>query len=108
MAISVYLLSCIGLSLNNIVDVLVLVFLMALVGYIYITNDLSQPNALYDGVKSLQCETLCRGYGETMEGIIVCKNCVDMGIEKRLEVGENIARSSRIEIGKQDDKYIAI
>ena len=57
--ISVYLLSCIGLSLSNIFDVFVLVFL---VGYMhYPWSGLSKFDALYDGVQSLQCEALCGG-----------------------------------------------
>lgn len=42
--ISVYLLSCLGLSLSNIVDVFVLFFLMFIVGYIYISNHMTYMN----------------------------------------------------------------
>lgn len=42
--ISVYLLSCLGLTLNSIVDVFVLLFLMGLVGYIYISNHMTYMN----------------------------------------------------------------
>lgn len=42
--ISVYLLSCIGLSLNNVADVLVFVFLMILIGYIYVNNRMTYMN----------------------------------------------------------------
>ena len=44
--ISIYLISCLGLSLNNIVDVFVLLFLMLLVGYIYIANNLTYINPM--------------------------------------------------------------
>lgn len=42
--ISIYLLSCLGLSLNSIVDCFVFVFLMAIVGYIYISNNMVYMN----------------------------------------------------------------
>lgn len=42
--ISIYLLSCMGLSLNNIVDVFILFFIMIIVGIIYISNDMTYMN----------------------------------------------------------------
>ena len=42
--ISVYLLSCIGLSLNNAPDVLIFVFLMLLIGFIYVSNRMTYMN----------------------------------------------------------------
>lgn len=42
--ISVYLLSCLGLTLNNIVDFFVFTFLMLVVGYIYISNNMMYMN----------------------------------------------------------------
>ena len=42
--ISVYLLSCIGLSLNSMADVFVLVFLMLLIGFIYVSNRMTYMN----------------------------------------------------------------
>ena len=42
--ISVYLLSCLGLTLNKIVDVFVFAFLMVIVGIIYISNDMTYMN----------------------------------------------------------------
>jgi len=42
--ISIYLLSCLGLSLNNIVDNFVFVFVMFVVGYIYISNNMIYMN----------------------------------------------------------------
>ena len=42
--ISVYLLSCIGLSLNNTADVFVFCFLMILIGYIYVSNQMTYMN----------------------------------------------------------------
>ena len=42
--LAIYLLPCIGLSLNNIADVAVLVMLMVIIGYIYITNEILYIN----------------------------------------------------------------
>lgn len=42
--ISIYLLSCLGLTLNKIVDVFVLLFLMLIVGFIYISNRMTYMN----------------------------------------------------------------
>ena len=42
--ISVYLLSCLGLSLQSIVDVFILFFLMLLVGCIYVSNHMTYMN----------------------------------------------------------------
>lgn len=42
--ISIYLLSCIGLSINNLEDIFVFVFTMILIGYIYVTNNMFYIN----------------------------------------------------------------
>lgn len=42
--ISIYLLSCLGLSLNNVVDNFVFLFVMLIVGYIYISNNMIYMN----------------------------------------------------------------
>ena len=78
--ISVYLLSCIGLSLNNIVDVFVLAFLMIIVGYIYITNDLIYLNPMLSmmGYKVYYTKLRAQATLEEIEGIVISKNCVDM------------------------------
>ena len=78
--ISVYLLSCIGLSLNNIVDVFVLAFLMIIVGYIFITNDLIYLNPMLSmmGYKVYYTKLRAQATLEEIEGIVISKNCVDM------------------------------
>ena len=81
--ISVYLLSCIELSLNHTVDAFVLMFL---VGYIYITNDLIylNPTLYMMGYRACNAKLYAEATGETVEGVIVCKNGVDMGIGKKI------------------------
>lgn len=44
--ISIYFLSCIGLTLNSIVDCFVFAFVMLVVGYIYIDNNLMYMNPM--------------------------------------------------------------
>lgn len=55
--ISIYLLSCLGLSLNNIVDCFVFLFLMVIVGYIYISNNMVYMNPVLNfmGYKIYTC-----------------------------------------------------
>lgn len=78
--ISVYLLSCLGLSLNSIVDVFVLAFLMFLVGYIYISNHMTYMNPMlqvlgykiYEGkVKSLSTKESIRSIIVSRKDIII-------------------------------------
>lgn len=42
--ISIYFLPCIGLSINSITDIFILVSIMLIVGYVYVTNDLIYIN----------------------------------------------------------------
>lgn len=42
--ISIYLLSCMGLTLNSIVDCFVFLFVMVIIGYIYISNNMVYMN----------------------------------------------------------------
>lgn len=55
--ISIYLLSCMGLSLNSIVDCFVFLFLMLIVGYIYISNNMMYMNPVVNlmGYKVYNC-----------------------------------------------------
>jgi len=55
--ISIYLLSCLGLSLNSIVDCFVFLFLMLIVGYIYISNNMVYMNPVLNfmGYKIYTC-----------------------------------------------------
>ena len=77
--ISVYLLSCIELSLNHTVDAFVLMFLA---GDIYIPHDLIYLNPTLYMMGDRACNAKLYAE-ETVEGVIVCKNGVDMGIGKK-------------------------
>lgn len=73
--ISIYLLSCLGLTLNNIVDVFVLIFLMIIVGYIYITNHMTYMNPVlqFMGYKIFEGELESQSTGKIIESIIIVK-----------------------------------
>ncbi len=55
--ISIYLLSCMGLTLNSIVDCFVFLFVMFIVGYIYISNNMMYMNPVANimGYKVYNC-----------------------------------------------------
>lgn len=55
--ISIYLLSCMGLTLNSIVDCFVFLFVMIIVGYIYISNNMMYMNPVANimGYKVYSC-----------------------------------------------------
>ncbi len=73
--ISVYLLSCLGLSLNNIVDVFVLLFLMVLVGSIYISNHMTYMNPVlqFIGYKVYEGTVESPSTNQEFKSIIIAK-----------------------------------
>lgn len=97
--ISIYLLSCLGLTLNNIVDVFVLSFLMLIVGYIYISNRMTYMNPTLNliGYKVYNAELLRKSSNndKTFKSIIIAP--------KRIIIKEN---SEIIATGKQDFIFV--
>ncbi|MBS5886682.1 hypothetical protein [Clostridium sp.] len=85
--ISIYLLSCLGLTLNNIVDVFVLVFLMIIVGYIYISNKMTYINPTLNlmGYNVYNMTVESESTGKKIESIVIAKNnvCFKSGIRIR-------------------------
>ena len=73
--ISVYLLSCLGLSLNSIVDVFTLFFSMVLVGYIYISNHMTYMNPVlqFMGFKIYEGTAISNSTGKQIQSIIISK-----------------------------------
>lgn len=71
--ISMYLLSCLGLTLNSIVDVFVLFFLMVLIGYIYISNHMTYMNPVLQlfGFKIYEGEIKSKSTNEIFRSIII-------------------------------------
>ena len=89
--ISVYLLSCLGLTLNSVVDVFVLLFLMGLVGYIYISNHMTYMNPVlqfmgykvYEGVLySQSTKKEIKTIFIISNTLLVSKNCEFIGSGK--------------------------
>lgn len=97
--ISVYLLSCLGLTLNNIVDVFVLLFLMVIVGYIYISNRMTYINPTLNllgyKVYSTKLKQESASNAKTFKSIIIAP--------KDIDVKENIVIKAT---GKQDFIFV--
>lgn len=76
--ISIYLLSCMGLTLNSIVDVFVLIFLMLIVGYIYISNHMTYMNPVlqFMGFKIYEGSIESESTGKVLHSIIVANKSI--------------------------------
>ena len=95
--ISIYLLSCLGLTLNNIVDVFLLLFLMIIIGYIYISNHLTYMNPLFQfwGYRIYEGEIKSESTGEKFQSLIIVNKKI------LIKTGELYAGS-----GKEDFIFI--
>lgn len=96
--ISIYLLSCMGLTLNSIVDCFVLLFVMIIVGYIYISNNMVYLNPMANimGYKVYDC-------------ILESKNTNDKNISSIVVAPKNILIKNGVSIkasGKQGFIFI--
>lgn len=92
--ISVYLLSCLGLSLNNIVDIFVFTFLMGIVGYIYISNDMIYLNPTLNMMKyKVYSVTLySEATDEELNSIVIARRTI------KVEEGKQIRGTRKYEI----------
>lgn len=95
--ISIYLLSCLGLSLQNIVDVFVLLFLMVIVGYIYVSNHMTYMNPVlqFMGIKVYEAKALSLSTNKTIDAILLVEKDII------LSEGHQFAGS-----GKEDFIYV--
>lgn len=95
--ISVYLLSCLGLSLQSIVDVFILCFLMLLVGCIYVSNHMTYMNPVlqFMGFKVYEGTVKSLSTNEDIDAIIV--------VGKNLEITDDCMCTGS---GKEDFIYI--
>ena len=91
--ISIYLLSCLGLTLNSIVDVFVLFFVMILVGYIYVSNHMTymNPTLQFLGYKVYEGKVNALSTNENFQSVII--------VDKKLSV--NVG-TSYVGSGKED------
>lgn len=106
--ISIYLLSCLGLTLNSIVDVFILLFLMVIVGYIYISNRMTYMNPVLQflGYKIYECKVISKSTGEKLSSIIIADR--KMAIESH-ETYSGSGKEDFIFVsgkGNSDDKCI--
>ena len=99
--ISVYLLSCLGLSLNSIVDVFTLIFLMVLVGYIYISNHMTYMNPVLQflGFKIYEGTVISNSTGEQIQSIIISAK------ESPIIIGESYRGSGKEDFISLTGKY---
>lgn len=90
--ISIYLLSCMGLTLNSIVDCFVFLFVMLVMGYIYISNNMMYMNPVINlmGYKVYDCvlESINTNDKE-MKGIVVVQK------KTLIKVGKEITASGK-------------
>lgn len=95
--ISVYLLSCLGLTLNNIVDVFILFFIMFIVGIIYISNNMTYMNPTLNllGYKVYRSRVKMISTNLEFESILISSN------KERIKEGMKIKAT-----GKQDFIFI--
>lgn len=86
--ISVYLLSCSGLTLNKIADVFVLLFLMMLVGYVYIKNHMTYLNPVLQflGYKIYEGSVYAEGTNEEFHSVIIADEKIAV-VEKKRYLG---------------------
>ena len=80
--IAVYLISCMGLSLTRYADLFVVVFLMLLIGFIYVSNNIIYLNPVLNliGYKIYEMELYYSGTNEQFYSIVILKN-VDYIVE---------------------------
>lgn len=86
--ISVYLLSCLGLSLNNIIDNYILLFLMILIGFIYVSNKLVYMNPMLQlfRYRTFRGKLVAIDFnGRLVSNIIIVPKNIDLGVGDQIE-----------------------
>lgn len=84
--ISIYLLSCLGLTLNSIVDVFVFCFLMIIVGIIYISNNMTYMNPTLNllGYKVYNANLQSMSTLEEFNSIVIAEKSVIIRADERV------------------------
>jgi hypothetical protein len=81
--ISIYLLSSIGLTIGNFTDIITLIFLMGIIGFIYVRSNMIYINPIINilGYNIYSFKGLSKGTDEDIETIIIAKRtlCVKKG-----------------------------
>jgi hypothetical protein len=100
--ISLYFLSCLGLSLNNIVDCFIFLFLMLLIGYIYISNNTVYLNPVINlmGYKIYLCTLKSmQTNDEEFDTILISSK------KERIHLGDNIMGTKKQDFVCVSGKY---
>lgn len=73
--ISTYLLSCMGLSIGNFTDIITLVFLMGIIGFIYVRSNMIYINPIINmlGYNIYNFKGVSKGTDEDIETILIAK-----------------------------------
>lgn len=89
--ISIYLLSCMGLSLNSIVDSFVFAFLMLIVGYIYISNNMTYMNPTLNlmGYKVYNVTLESKSTKGKGDCLLIAKKSIKIKIGKEIQGSQN-------------------
>lgn len=89
--ISIYLLSCMGLTLNSIVDVFVLLFLMVVVGFVYIQNRMTymNPTLQFLGFKIYECTIQSCSNEKLIKTIIIANKEMYLCVGARIKGSGN-------------------
>jgi len=99
--ISIYLLSSLGLSLNSIVDCFAFAFLMFIVGYIYISNNMVYMNPMLNfmGYKIYDCELKsCNTNENDFSTILVAPN------KMKIHIGDKIKGTGKLDFVCANEK----
>ena len=89
--ISIYLISCLELSLNSIADCFVFLFLMAIIGYIYISNNMVYMNPILNfmGYKIYTCTLETLNTDDDFKTILIAPQ------NKSVKIGDTIKGTGR-------------
>lgn len=85
--ISIYLLSCLGLTLNRIVDVFVFIFLMLIVGVIYINNNMTymNPTLTLLGYKVYSVELESMSSRQVFNSILIAEKSISVKKQEKIK-----------------------
>ena len=105
--ICVYLLPCIGLSLNNMVDIYVLSALMFIVGFIYTTNDIVYINPMlgFIGFKVYTADLKSVINNKKTQKIVICRSKLELDSKEEnsiIKLSSNGKYAVYIENGKNN------
>lgn len=89
--ISLYLLSCFELSLNSLSDIFILLFIMLLIGFIYISNQTTYINPIlqFMGYKLYECELTALNNGKCIKTFLIAPSKIQYRKGNRIKTSGN-------------------